>query len=68
MGGSKHGWVRIPWDGNPDLGFECWHKTFDRGHVSLGIGAFLSVVFSFGNNSDSSCSSTRWDYDHQPIS
>lgn len=54
-------WKRIPWDGNPDLGFECWRKSFRKGHVSVGIGPdFLSIVFSYGANSDDSFSSTRW--------
>ena len=61
-------WTRIPWDGNPSLKLECWRKSFGRGHVSVGIGEFLHVVFSYGANSDSSFSGTRWDYDRQPIS
>lgn len=61
-------WTRIPWDGNPSLGYECWRKSFGRGHVSVGIGEFLTVCFSYGVNSDDSCSSTRWDYDRPPIS
>lgn len=54
-----HGWERIPWDGNPDLGLFCWRKKFGRGHISVGIGEFYSVVYSFGANSDDSFSSTR---------
>ena len=55
-------WTRIPWDGNPDLKLECWRKSFRHGHVSVGIGEFLSVVFSYGHDSDDSFSSTRWNY------
>lgn len=61
-------WTRIPWDGNPALGLECWRKTFGSGHVSVGIGDFLTVVFSFGADSDSSYSGTRWNYDKEPLS
>jgi len=61
-------WKRIPWDGNPDLGFECWRKEVKSGHVSVGIGDFLHVVYSYGPNSDNSISSTRWNYDKPPIS
>lgn len=60
-------WTRIPWDGNPDLKLECWRKSFGRGHVSVGIGEFLTVTFSFGANSDDSHSSTRWNYENCPI-
>lgn len=58
---TKHnGWKRIPWDGNPALKLECWRKGFRHGHVSVGIGEFTTVVFSYGKNSDRSFSSTRW--------
>lgn len=52
-------WTRIPWDGNPSLKLECWRKTFGRGHVSVGIGGFKSIVHSFGADSDRSYSGTR---------
>lgn len=52
-------WTLIPWDGNPALGFKCYRKTFNNGHVSVGIGAFDSVVFSYGANSDASYTATR---------
>jgi hypothetical protein len=61
-------WTLIDWDGNRDLGYKCWRKSFGGGHVSVGVGDFLSVVFSYGANSDSSYSSTRWDYDRPAIS
>lgn len=61
-------WKLIPWDGNPALKLKCWRKTFGRGHVSVGVGSFLSIVFSFGANSGNSFSSTRWNYDNAPIS
>lgn len=53
-------WTKIPWDGNPNLNLECWRKSFRRGYVSVGIGAFTSIVYSYGANSDDSLSSTRW--------
>ena len=61
-------WTLIDWDGNPSLKLKCWRKSFGRGHVSVGAGDFLSVVFSHGANSVSSMSSTRWNYDKTPIS
>ena len=65
---QKNEWERVPWDGNPDMHLECWRKKFGRGHVSVGIGEFLLVCFSYGQNSDDSHSGTRWDYDRPPIS
>lgn len=53
-------WTKIKWDGNPDLNLQCWRKTFGRGSVSVGIGPFLHIVYSYGANSDASLSSTRW--------
>lgn len=53
-------WTEIEWDGNPDLKYRCWRKSFGRGHVSVGIGEFNGIVFSYGANSDDSMSSTRW--------
>lgn len=61
-------WTLIDWDGNPELKLKCWRKSFDGGHVSVGVGDFLAVVFSFGANSERSYSSTRWDYDRPVIS
>ena len=61
-------WTRVPWDGNPALGYECWRKSFGRGDVSVGIGDFLHVIFDYGPNSDYSIGSTRWDCDRKPIS
>lgn len=63
-----NGWKRIPWDGNTSLGYYCYRKKFGRGHVSVGIGEFDLVVFSYGKDSDDSYSSTRWDYDRPAIS
>lgn len=60
-------WTRIPWDGNPALNLECWRKSFGRGHVSIGIGQFHSIVYSHGANSDESMSGTRWNYDKNPL-
>jgi hypothetical protein len=45
-------WTRIPWDGNLSLGFDCWRKSFGRGQVSVGIGDFRTVVFSYGPDSE----------------
>lgn len=53
-------WTQIQWDGNPDLNYSCWRKSFRNGHVSVGIGEFNLIVYSFGANSDYSMSSTRW--------
>ncbi len=61
-------WELIDWDGNPDLKLKCWRKSFGRGKVSVGVGEFLTIVFSFGANSDTSHSATRWNYDNPPIS
>ena len=55
------------WDGNTELGFKCWRKSFGKGHVSVGVGGFQLVSFSFGPDSDYSCSSTRWCYKDAPI-
>ena len=60
-------WTRIPWDGNPALNLECWRKSFGRGHVSVGIGEFLNVVFSYGPDSDDSHCGTRWNYNGNPV-
>ena len=56
---NKNQWKRIPWDGNVSLGYECWRKNFGNGHVSVGIGDFMLISFSYGPNSDESMSSTR---------
>lgn len=64
---KKPEWELIEWDGNPKLGYKCWRKKFGRGHVSVGVGSFLTVAFSYGPNSDDSYSSTRWDYDRPVI-
>lgn len=61
-------WTLIDWDGNPDLGYKCWRKSFGRGHVSVGCGDFLTVVFSYGADSDDSMSGTRWNYNEPPLS
>jgi len=53
-------WTKIDWDGNPELGYKCWRKSFGRGHVSVGCGDFNLVVFSYGANSDDSYGGTRW--------
>jgi hypothetical protein len=53
-------WKRIKWDGNPSLKLECWRKNFRNGHVSVGIGEFLIICYSYGANSDFSLSGTRW--------
>lgn len=52
-------WTRIAWDGNPSLKLECWRKSFGRGHVSIGIGEFKTIVYSYGANSDESLSGSR---------
>ncbi len=60
---QKNEWVIVDWDGNPDLHLKCWRKKFGRGHVSVGVGDFLTVCYSYGANSDDSIGSTRWHYD-----
>ncbi len=62
----KNGWSKIKWNGNPASKFMCWRKKFGRGHVSVGIGDFLTIVFSHGHDSEDSLSSTRWNYDNTP--
>ncbi len=52
-------WTLIDWDGNKDLGYKCYRKSFRSGYVSIGVGEFDSVVFSYGRDSESSFSSTR---------
>lgn len=53
-------WTLIPWDGNTSLGYECYRKSFGRGHVSIGVNEkFQSIVYSYGTNSDESLSGTR---------
>jgi hypothetical protein len=64
---NANGWKLIPWDGNPALNLTCWRKKFGRGHVSVGIGEFRDVVFSFGANSDDSHCCTRWRKDAEPV-
>lgn len=53
-------WTLIDWDGNTELGYKCWRKTFGRGHVSIGVGTFNLIVYSYGASSEDSMSSTRW--------
>ncbi len=53
-------WTLIDWDGNPALHLKCWRKSFFNGHVSVGVGEFTSIVYSYGPNSDFSHSGTRW--------
>lgn len=53
-------WTIIDWDGNKSLGYKCYRKSFGRGHVSVGIGEFTHIVYSYGASSDNSLSSTRW--------
>lgn len=53
-------WTLIDWDGNRKLKLKCWRKSFGRGHVSVGVGLFDLIVYSYGPNSDDSISSTRW--------
>ena len=56
----KHEWKKVSWDGNLSLGFECWRKKFGRGDVSVGCGEFLTICYSYGDNSKDSYSGTRW--------
>jgi hypothetical protein len=52
-------WTLIDWDGNPSFNHKCYRKSFPRGHVSVGVGDFYSIVYSYGANSEDSYSSTR---------
>jgi len=56
----KNTWELIDWDGNPDLNYKCWRKKFGGGKVSIGVGEFKTIVYSYGANSDNSMSGTRW--------
>ena len=54
-------WTEIDWDGNLSLNYRCFRKHFTKkGYVSVGIGEFTNIVYSYGANSQSSGSSTRW--------
>lgn len=53
-------WTLIDWDGNSALNLKCWRKSFSGGHVSIGAGTFLTIVYSYGADSERSLSSTRW--------
>ena len=53
-------WTLIDWDGNTQLGYKCYRKSFGTGHVSVGVGVFTTIVYSYGANSGYSMSSTRW--------
>ena len=53
-------WTEIEWDGNRELKYRCFRKSFPYGHVSVGIGEFTTIVYSYGANSGYSMSSTRW--------
>jgi hypothetical protein len=56
-------WTKIPWDGNTSLGLYCWRLSWGlRGNVSVGIGPFLNIAFSYGPDNDNSCGGTRWNY------
>ena len=63
MSKAKNDWQLIEWDGNPELKLQCWRKKFGRGHVSVGVGDFHNVTYSYGANSDDSISCTRWRVD-----
>lgn len=58
-------WTPIDWDGNPQMAldgtiFDCWRKSFRHGHVTISRHKdrkdSISITFSFGANSDDSCS------------
>jgi len=52
-------WTLIDWDGNFALGYKCWRKSFEKGHVSIGVGEFMTINYDYGSNSHDSLSSTR---------
>ena len=53
-------WTLIDWDGNKSLNYKCYRKSFGRGYVSVGVGEFNSIIYSYGASSEDSMSSTRW--------
>ena len=58
-------WTKVKWDGNSELNHWCYRKSFTMrngatGSVSVGIGCFNLICYSYGANSVFSCSSTRW--------
>ncbi len=54
-------WTLIDWDGNRELNLKCYRKSFGKGvYVSVGVGDFHNIVYSYGANSQSSMTSTRW--------
>lgn len=57
---KTNGWELIEWDGNPELKLQCYRKKFGRGKVSIGVGEFKSIIYSYGANSEDSLSGTRW--------
>jgi len=61
-------WTLINWDSNPALKLQCWRKSFRHGHVSVGVGDFNLICYSYGANSDDSISGTRWRVNGAPIS
>lgn len=66
---NKFEWNLIDWDGNRSLGYKCYRKYFtNKGHVSVGVGSFKTIVYSYGANSQRSLSSTRWRPDGNHIS
>jgi len=58
---AKNEWTLKTWDCD-NSGNKCWVKKFGKGEVSVGVGTFLLVNFSYGPNSDHSMSGTRWHY------
>jgi hypothetical protein len=60
MSKAAHAWELIDWDGNPELGLKCYRKKFGSGKVSVGVGEFTIIGYSYGPDSDYSLSSTRW--------
>jgi hypothetical protein len=53
-------WELMEWDGNHELKLQCYRKKFGRGNVSIGVGEFKTIVYSYGANSEDSLSGTRW--------
>ena len=56
---NKNKWELIDWDGNHSLNFKCYRKKFGRGKVSIGVGDFCFICYSYGPNSEDSMSGTR---------
>jgi len=63
MKNKTKSWVRVPWGGNPALGFECYRRSFPGGAVSVGIGPFKLIVFHRHGSSTREREDREWTED-----